>query len=85
MEEAQKSIVRDNEERKPMHDYQSRIFEMLKEMCKYDDGLSVDFSLLKKRILQKGFTEEELVDTVQSYLNMNVIMREDNTITLIEG
>lgn len=85
MEEAHRSIIQDSEERKPMHDYRSRIFEILKEMCKYVDGLSVDYSLLKKRILQKGFTEEELDDTVDNYLKMNVIMREENMLTLIEG
>lgn len=85
MEEAQKSIVRDNEERKPMHDYQSRIFEIYKEMSKYYDGLTVDYYLLKKRILQKGFTDEELDETLRSYINMNVIMREGNMITLIES
>ena len=32
MEEAHRSIIQDTEERKPMHDYRSRIFEILKEM-----------------------------------------------------
>lgn len=85
MEEAQRSITMESEERKPMHDYQSRIFEILKEMSRYVDGLSVDYEMVKRRIIQKGFTEEELNDTLQSYLNMNVIMREENMITLIEG
>lgn len=40
-----------------MHDYMSSIFEILKEMCKYADGLSVDLGVLKKRITTKGFTE----------------------------
>lgn len=56
MEEAHRSIIQDSVERKPMHDYRSRIFEILKEMCKYVEGLSVDYALLRKRILQKGFT-----------------------------
>ena len=85
MEEAQKSVGLENNEKKPMHDYTSQIFEVMKEMCKYSDGLSVDYQVLKKRILAKGFTEEELGDTIQNYLRMNVIMREDNVITLIEG
>ena len=68
-----------------MHDYASQIFDVLKDMCKYADGLSVDYNVLKKRILSKGFTEEELVETVESYLRMNVIMREDTMLTLIEG
>lgn len=67
-----------------MHDYTSQIYEVLKEMCRYSQGLSVDYSVLKKRIMAKGFTEEELADTIQNYLRMNVIMREDSVITLIE-
>ena len=67
-----------------MHDYTSQIYEVLKEMCRYSQGLSVDYSVLKKRIMAKGFTEEELADTIQNYLRMNVIMREDRVITLIE-
>lgn len=84
MEEAQKSVGLDSDERKPMHDYTSQIYEVLKEMCRYSQGLSVDYSVLKKRIMAKGFTEEELADTIQNYLRMNVIMREDSVITLIE-
>ena len=67
-----------------MHDYTSQIYEVLREMCKYSQGMSVDYSVLKKRITAKGFTEEELADTIQNYLRMNVIMREDSVITLIE-
>lgn len=85
MEEAQKSVTIDNDERRPMHDYVSQIFEMLKEMCKYADGLSVDYTVLKKRIVAKGFTEDQLNDTIENYLRMNIIMREDSLLTLIEG
>ena len=56
MEEAQKSVGLENDERKPMHDYKSQIYEVLKDMCKYSDGLSVEYTVLKKRILNKGFT-----------------------------
>jgi hypothetical protein len=84
MEEAQRSVGQDNDERRPMHDYASQIFEVLREMCKYADGMSVDYGVLRKRILAKGFTEEELNDTLENYLRMNVIMREDTMLTLIE-
>jgi len=67
-----------------MHDFTSQIYEVLKEMCRYADGMSVDYNVLKKRILAKGFTEEELVDTIDNYLRMNVIMREDTMLTLID-
>jgi hypothetical protein len=85
MEEAQKSVGMDNDERRPMHDYTSQIFDVLKEMCKYADGMSVDYNILKKRILAKGYTEEELNDTIDNYLRMNVIMREDAILTLIDN
>lgn len=74
----------ESDERKPMHDFTSQIYEVLKEMCRYADGMSVDYNVLKKRILAKGFTEEELVDTIDNYLRMNVIMREDTMLTLID-
>ena len=67
-----------------MHDFTSQIYEVLKEMCRYADGMSVDYNVLKKLILAKGFTEEELVDTIDNYLRMNVIMREDTMLTLID-
>ena len=54
-------------------------------MCKYADGMSVDYNVLKKRILAKGYTEEELNDTIENYLRMNVIMREDTMLTLIDN
>ena len=85
MDEAQKSVSLETDERKPMHDYTSDIFTMLREMCKYSEGMSVDYLVLKKRVVARGYTESELGDTIQNYLRMNVLMREDNIITLIEG
>ena len=68
-----------------MYDFTSQIFEVLKEMCKYADGMSVDYNVLKKRIVAKGYTEEELNQTIENYLRMNVIMREDSMLTLIDN
>lgn len=75
----------DNDDRRPMYDFTSQIFEVLKEMCKYADGMSVDYNVLKKRIVAKGYTEEELNQTIENYLRMNVIMREDSMLTLIDN
>lgn len=75
----------DKDERKPVHDYPSKIFEIIKDQCKYSGSLSVEFEKLRKRVLIRGFTEEELNDTLSNYLGLNLIMREDNVITLIEG
>jgi hypothetical protein len=68
-----------------MHDHVSRIYELLKELCKYSDGMSIDEDILKKRVLARGYSEEDLNDTVQNYLNLNLIMKEGRMITLIEG
>jgi len=67
-----------------MHDYATKIYENLKELCKYSDGMSVDDDILRKRIMSRGFTEEEMNDTLQKYLDLNLIMKEGKTITLIE-
>ena len=56
MEEAQRSVGLENDQRKPMHDFTSNIYEMLKDMCKYSEGLSVDYQTLKKRVLAKGYS-----------------------------
>jgi hypothetical protein len=41
MEEAQKSITSEHTDRKPMQDYATKIYEIIKEICKYSNGLSV--------------------------------------------
>lgn len=66
-----------------MHDYPSKIFELIKDQCKYSDTLSIDYELLRKQILMRGFTETELEETIATYLNINLIMRTGNTITLV--
>lgn len=68
-----------------MHDYPSKIFEIIKDQCKYSGGLSVEFDKLRKRIMARGFKEDELNETLANYLQLNLIMREDNVITLIEA
>jgi hypothetical protein len=45
----------------------------------------VEFDKLRKRIMARGFTEDELNETLANYLQLNLIMREDNVITLIEA
>ena len=84
MEEAQKNVGTDIDEWTPLHDYQSRIYGMLRELSKYLEGPSVDYEQLRRKVINKGHTEDELNETLQKYLDMNVIMREDNVITIIE-
>lgn len=57
---------------------------MLRDLNKYLDGASVDYEQLKRKVISKGYNEDELGETLQKYLDMNVIMREDNLITIIE-
>jgi hypothetical protein len=57
LEEAQKNITSEQNDRKPMHDYATKIYEILKELCKYSDGMSVEDDILRKRIMSRGFTE----------------------------
>jgi hypothetical protein len=52
-------------------------------MCSYlESSRSVEVAQLLKRVLLKGFREDELDDTLQKYLHINVIMREGSRITL---
>jgi hypothetical protein len=82
-EESQKNLSFD-EDRKPMHDLTSQIFEIIKSLCRYTTELSIDFDTLKRRVLSRGFAEKDLEDTLANYLNLNLIMREENVITLID-
>ena len=84
MEEAQRSVTLENDERRPIHNEVSIIFDILKEHCKYKSDLSVDYNLLRKKIMSKGFSEDKLEETINSYLNMNVLMRDGDRITLVE-
>ena len=68
-----------------MHDYISSIFELIRDLCKYTTELSIDFDTLKKRTLSRGYTEEQLNETVDNYLSLNLLMCENNVITLIDG
>jgi len=84
MEEAQKNITSEHNDRKPMQDYISKINEILRELCKYSDGMSVDEDILRKRVFSRGFTEQELNETIAQYLNLNLIMKQGKTITIVE-
>lgn len=67
-----------------MQDYTTKIYEILKELCKYSDGMSVDEDILKKRIVTRGYTEEEMAETLQKYLDLNLIMKDRKMVTLVE-
>ena len=43
--------------------------------------MSLDEDTLRKRILARGFTEEEMRDTLQKCLELNLIMRSGNIVT----
>ena len=45
----------------------------------------MDIDLLRKRAMSRGFTENEITDTIENYLNLNLIMVGDNQIVLVDG
>ena len=67
-----------------MHDYLSKIFEIMKDQCKYSENRSVEIDILRKRVLARGYTETELEDTLKDYLKNNVIMQYGSSITLLQ-
>lgn len=85
LEESQKNLGLEDDDRKPMHDYVSRIFEMIRDLCKYSPELSVNYQALKTRVLSKGFSEQNLTDTLENYLSLNLLMSQGDVITLIDG
>jgi len=62
-------------DRKPVHDYPSKIFEFIKDQCKYFKQMSIDYESLRKKIMLKGYSEEELSDTLKHYMELNLIMQ----------
>lgn len=68
-----------------MHDYISNIFEMIRDLCKYTSELSVDLDTLKKRVITRGYTEDQLNETISNYISLNLLMNEGKTVTLIDG
>ena len=83
MEETQKNLGGEKEIHKPMHDYKSRIFEILSEQCKYSDSMSVEREILLKRVLARGYSEAEMDETIEEYIKNDVIMVHRNTIICI--
>jgi hypothetical protein len=59
-----------------MHDYTSEIFSILKEMCNYSSSKSVNHQQFLKRVLLNGFNEDQMDDTLDKYVGLNVIMKD---------
>jgi hypothetical protein len=53
----------------------SAIFEIVKDLCKYNSEKSVDIDIIKKRVFARGHSEEDLHTTLDNYLRLNVLMR----------
>lgn len=68
-----------------MHDYPSRIYEMIKDLCKYNTELSIDVHALRKRVELRGYSSVELEETIENYIKLNLIMRDGNNIVLIDN
>ena len=58
----------------------SKTFGIIKEMSNYRDELNaiLDYSILKKRVLSKGISEDTLQITIQQYERLNMIIRYPN-------
>lgn len=84
LEESQKSVLFDTEVRKPRQDNTSAIYSIIKDLCNYSTGKSVDMSVIEERIYRKGYSEEELQITLKNYENLNVLMIEGNVVSLVE-
>jgi hypothetical protein len=85
LEESQKNLGLEEEDRRPMHDFISNIFEIVRDLCKYSPELSVGYQALKTRVISRGFSEEQLNETLDNYLSLNLLMSQNDVITLIDG
>lgn len=54
-------------------------------MCNYSGSKSVSYQQLLKRVLLSGFKEDQMGDTIDKYVGLNVIMMDSKEITLVSG
>mgnify|MGYP007068611257 CR=1 FL=1 len=53
-------------------------------MCLYKADKRVEYDVLKRAALARGYSEDVLEDMLINYENLNVIMRVDNWITIVD-
>lgn len=85
LESAQKSVQDDEEDEEKIGqnkvDVQGKILEIIKRACKYDPHFQVKRTELEKNVFSKGFTNNQLNNTLKTYSNLNILMlNEDNNI-----
>ena len=61
----------------------SAIFEIVKDRCHYNQEKSEHIENIRKRVLARGYSPEELELTLKNYEKLNVIMVDDDRIRLI--
>lgn len=60
------------------------VFNICKDMCIYSTSKSVDYDMLLRAVLARGYSEEILDLMLKNYSNLNVLMKQDNTITVMD-
>lgn len=60
------------------------MYTICKDLCIYSVSKSVDYDMLLRAALARGYSEEVVEIMLKQYSNLNVLMREDNKITVIE-
>lgn len=63
----------------------STIFKIIRDECKKDAGLTSDIASIERRVLAKGYSQDELKECLNTYANLNILMLSDsgNLVTLI--
>lgn len=83
LEASQRSVVPDRVSYKPKKDFMSTIFDIIKDKCKYNNERVEEISVIEKRVLSRGYSEEEFRLTLKNYENLGVIMVEGDRVHLI--
>jgi hypothetical protein len=66
------------------NDISGNIFAMIKSVCSMNTKtLSAELSVIEKRVLTKGFSQDDLDRTLKEYERLNVIMVSNGWVTLM--
>jgi DNA replicative helicase MCM subunit Mcm2 (Cdc46/Mcm family) len=85
IEESQASVQTDKDAKPKKQDSTSVIFDIIKSMCKYNENCQADYELVEKRVLARGFTQDQFETTLKSYESNNVLMHLNNRIMIVSG
>lgn len=68
IEESQKSVTNTRfKDKKSSTDDVSSVFEIVKDLCKYKEDQSVEYSVCLKRVLARGYAQETLDLVLKQY------------------